>query len=33
MDRLAHTLADRLIEVKAGKIGDILTNVKGASLV
>ena len=33
MDTLAHKLADRLVEVKTGKFGEILANVKGASLV
>ena len=33
MDTLAHRLADRLVEVKAAKVGEILANVKGASLV
>ena len=31
MDTLAHTLGDRLAEVKAGKVGETLTNVNGAS--
>ena len=33
MVMLANRLADRLVEVKTGKIGEILANVKGASLV